>query len=51
VLSTHTVSIDRQAGAVVSLDCAGWECHRTFWLIRRIDRLLTRAERAFIELL
>lgn len=51
VLSTHSVSIDRQAGAVVSLRCADWECSRSFWLIRRTDRLLTRAERAFIELL
>lgn len=51
VLSTHTVSIDRQAGAVVSLACRGWDCGRQFWLIHRKDRILTRAERAFIDLL
>lgn len=51
VLSTHTVAVDRRAGAVVALECAAWDCRRQFWLIHRRDRLPTRAERAFIELL
>lgn len=51
VLSTHTVRVDRQAGAVVALECADWDCRRQFWLIFRRDRLLTHAERAFIDLL
>lgn len=51
VLSTHTIAVDRQVGAVVVLDCTGWECRRQFWLIHRQDRLLTHAERAFIDLL
>jgi DNA-binding transcriptional LysR family regulator len=51
VLSTHTVAVDRRAGAIVVLDCEDWDCRRQFWLIHRRDRLLTRAERAFIELL
>lgn len=51
VLSTHTVTIDRKAGAIVSLACRGWDCGRQFWLIHRRDRILTRAERAFIDLL
>ncbi len=51
VLSTHTVAVDRRAGAVMTLTCVGWECRRQFWLLRRHDRLLTHAERAFIALL
>jgi DNA-binding transcriptional LysR family regulator len=51
VLSTHTVRIDRQAGAVVVLDCAGWDCQRHFWLIYRVDRYPTSAERVFIDML
>ena len=51
VLSTHTVQIDRQAGAVVTLDCDDWDCRRHFWLIYRLDRFLTNAERVFIEML
>ncbi len=51
VLSTHTVAVDRRAGVIVSLDCPGWNCQRQFWLIHRSDRILTRAERAFVQLL
>ena len=51
VLSTHTVAVDRQAGAVAALACVDWVCARQFWLVHRRDRLLSRAERAFIELL
>jgi DNA-binding transcriptional LysR family regulator len=51
VLSTHTVSIDQQAGAIVTLTCGGWNCRRQFQLIYRRDRVLTRAEQAFIALL
>lgn len=51
VLSTHTVAIDRSAGAVVSLNCRDWVCDRQFWLIHRKDRTLTRAGLAFVELL
>jgi DNA-binding transcriptional LysR family regulator len=51
VLSTHTVAVDRKARAVVALAVRGWDCRRQFWLIHRTDRLLTRAEQAFIELL
>lgn len=51
VLSTHTVSIDQRAGAIVTLACGGWNCRRQFQLIYRRDRVLTRAEQAFIALL
>lgn len=51
VLSTHTVSIDQQAGAIAILSCDNWHCRRQFHLIYRRDRTLTRAEQAFIALL
>jgi len=51
VLSTHSIAVDRQAGAVVVLSCPNWECIRQFWLIHRRERALTRAELAFIDLL
>lgn len=49
-LSTHAVAAERLAGLLVDLPVRGWDCHRSFWLIRRRDRLLTRAEQAFLAL-
>jgi DNA-binding transcriptional LysR family regulator len=51
LLSTHSIEAERLAGLLVDLPIEGWECHRSFWLIRRADRTLTRAERAFLALL
>jgi DNA-binding transcriptional LysR family regulator len=50
LLSTHTIEAERRAGHLVALPLTGWECRRSFWLIRRRDRGLTRAERAFLTL-
>ena len=50
LLSTHTIEAERLAGLLVDLPIAGWECERSFWLIRRRDRVLTRAEEAFLAL-
>jgi DNA-binding transcriptional LysR family regulator len=51
LLSTHTIEAERQAGLLVNLPVVGWECGRSFWLIRRRDRVLTRAEDAFLSLM
>ena len=51
LLSTHTIEAERLAGLLVDLPVAGWTCGRSFWLIRRRDRVLTRAEEAFLALL
>lgn len=51
VLSVHTTRVDHQAGMVATLDCADWECHRSFYLIHRKDRALSSAEQAFLRLL
>lgn len=51
LLSTSTIEAERLAGLLVDLPIAGWECTRSFWLIRRRDRVLTRAEEAFLALL
>jgi len=51
VLSSHTLAAERQAGLLADLTVTGWECRRSFWLIRRRDRVLTRAEEAFLALL
>lgn len=51
LLSTHTIAAERLAGLLVDLPVVGWLCSRSFWLIRRRDRVLTRAEEAFMELL
>src|SRR5829696_7877802 len=51
LLSTHTIEAERLAGLLVDLPVKGWECGRSFWLIRRRDRVLTRAEQAFLALL
>lgn len=50
LLSTRTIDAERQAGLLVDLPVRGWNCRRSFWLIRRRDRALTRAERAFLAL-
>jgi DNA-binding transcriptional LysR family regulator len=51
LLSTHAIEAERLAGLLVDLPIAGWACKRSFWLIRRQDRALTRAERAFLAFL
>jgi DNA-binding transcriptional LysR family regulator len=51
LLSTVAIETERLAGMLVDLPVQGWCCERTFWLIRRRDRLLTRAEQAFLALL
>ncbi len=50
-LSTHAIEAERLAGLLVDLPLAGWNCPRSFWLIRRRDRSLTRAEHAFLALI
>lgn len=50
VLSTYTIEAERLAGLLVDLPVVGWDCGRSFWLIRRRDRVLTRAEEAFLAL-
>jgi DNA-binding transcriptional LysR family regulator len=50
LLSTHTIEAERLAGLLVDLPVTGWMCERSFWLIRRRDRVLTRAEEAFLAL-
>jgi DNA-binding transcriptional LysR family regulator len=50
LLSTHAIATERLAGLLVDLPIAGWSCGRSFWLIRRRDRVLTRAERAFLAI-
>jgi DNA-binding transcriptional LysR family regulator len=50
LLSTHTIEAERLAGLLVDLPVTGWMCERPFWLIRRWDRVLTRAEEAFLAL-
>jgi DNA-binding transcriptional LysR family regulator len=51
LLSTHTIEAERLAGLLVDLPIVEWECGRSFWLIRRRDRVLTRAENAFLALM
>lgn len=50
LLSTHAIEAERLAGLLEDLPLAGWACRRSFWLIRRRDRTLTRAEQAFLAL-
>jgi DNA-binding transcriptional LysR family regulator len=50
LLSTHAIEAERLAGLLEDLPLAGWSCARSFWLIRRRDRGLTRAEQAFLAL-
>ena len=49
LLSTHAIEAERLAELLVDLPLQGWECGRSFWLIRRRDRVLTRAEQAFLR--
>jgi molybdate transport repressor ModE-like protein len=51
LLSTYTIEAERLAGLLADLPVVGWTCRRSFWLIRRRDRVLTRAEEAFLALL
>jgi DNA-binding transcriptional LysR family regulator len=51
LLSTHTIESERRAGLLDDLPVTGWNCQRSFWLIRRRDRLMTRAEEAFMALM
>src|SRR5215213_3835413 len=51
LLSTHTIEAERLARLLVDLPIAGWTCGRSFWLIRRRDRALTRAEEGFLALM
>ncbi len=50
ILSAQTLDVDVRAGDVVILQCAGWECRRHFWLVQCRDRVLSRAEQAFLDL-
>ena len=51
ILSEHTLAVDYRAREVVRLPCADWECRRQFRVLHRHDRVLARAEQAFLELL
>ena len=51
VLSARTLDVDVRAGDVALVSCADWDCRRQFWLVRRADRVLTRAEQTFLALL
>lgn len=50
LLSTHAIEAERLAGLLEDLSLASWRCERAFWLIRRRDRVLTRAEQTFLGL-
>jgi DNA-binding transcriptional LysR family regulator len=50
-LSISTFAAERQAGFLVDLPIAEWNCSRSFWLIRRRDRVLTRAAQAFLSMM
>jgi molybdate transport repressor ModE-like protein len=50
LLSSHAIEADRMAGLLEVLPVRGWSCRRSFWLIRRRDRTLTRAERVFLAM-
>jgi DNA-binding transcriptional LysR family regulator len=51
VLSARTLDVDVRAGDVGIVPCTDWDCRRQFWLIHRVDRVLSRAEQAFLALL
>ena len=51
LLSTHAIEAERLAGLLEDLPLAAWSCRRTFWLIHRRDRGLSRAEQAFLALI
>jgi DNA-binding transcriptional LysR family regulator len=50
LLSTHAIEAERLAGLLEDLPLRDWRCARSFWLVRRKDRVLTRAERSFLAL-
>jgi DNA-binding transcriptional LysR family regulator len=50
LLSTHAIEAERIAELLVDLPLRPWSCHRSFWLVVRRDRTLTRAEQAFLGL-
>jgi DNA-binding transcriptional LysR family regulator len=50
ILSSQTLDVDVRSGDVVLLPCDDWECHRQFWIVRRADRMASRAEAAFTDL-
>jgi DNA-binding transcriptional LysR family regulator len=51
VLSRRTLEVDMRAGDVAIVPCADWDCRRQFWLVRRTDRILSRADQTFLALL
>ncbi len=51
LLSTHAIEAERLAGLLEDLPLCRWDCRRSFWLIYLSDRILTRAERAFLALI
>jgi DNA-binding transcriptional LysR family regulator len=51
VLSARTLDVDVRAGDIATVPCGDWDCRRQFWLVRRADRMLSSAERAFLALL
>jgi LysR family transcriptional regulator, low CO2-responsive transcriptional regulator len=51
ILSRHTLVVDLKAGMIATLAPVDWRCPRQFWLVRRRDRVKTRADRAFFDVL
>lgn len=51
ILSEHSLMVDYRAGELIRLPCAEWQCARQFRVLRRADRVLSRAEHAFLDLL
>ncbi len=51
MLSRYSVEAEQREGRLVELPLREWNCRRSFWIIRRQDRALTRAESAFLALL
>ena len=49
-LSSLTLEVDCRTGVIAILPCVDWTCRRQFWLVHRRDRLLSRAEQAFLHL-
>lgn len=50
ILSAQTLDVEVRSGDVVLLSCDDWACERQFWMVRRADRMASRAEAAFMEL-
>lgn len=51
LLSKHALKAELAAGLLQILPVAGWDCRRTFYLIRRKARRLSRPEEAFLAFL